>query len=375
MINKDRLVEEFINAVRISSLGKQEGLYAAHIRKRLEALGMEVAIDEEAGKKAGSNTGNIVGRLKGNIATAPTLLFCAHMDTVAATEGLEPVVREETIYSRGDTILGADDKSGIEAVLEAIRHLKEENLPHGDLEVLFTVGEEIGLLGSRYQDMKMLRASMGFVLDSGGRPGTVINQGPTQDKIKATIKGKAAHAGICPEEGISAIQVAARAIDSMKLLRIDDETTANVGVIAGGNATNVVCDRVTLEGEARSQKGEKLDAQTAHMVKCLEEACRAFGAEVEVQTERMYPPFSVKEQEPVIRLAREAAEAAGLPFNLKFTGGGSDTNFLNVRGIPSINLATGMDKVHSTEERISIRDLVDTARYVAAIIERAGKIK
>jgi tripeptide aminopeptidase len=368
MINEERLVHEFIELVKIDSLSRKEAGLARVLKQKLEVLGLEVINDEKSAGTAGTDGGNLLGILKGNVKGVPTILFAAHMDTVMPGEGICPFVEGSVIKSNGTTILGADDKSGIAAVLEALRHLIEEELPHGDIEVLFTIGEEVGLLGSRYLDYSLLKAKIGFVLDSGGPPGTIINQGPAQVRIKAVITGKTAHAGVNPEDGISAIQVAAKAIDRMKLLRIDEETTANIGVISGGNVTNIVCDSVTIEGEARSLSDDKLERQTGHMLDCLEQACAEFGAKLTVTPERLYPAFLVDSTDSLIELARRAASRAGLKAKVIASGGGSDTNFFNARGIKTLNLGTGMNKVHTNEENIDIKDLTGTARYVAALI-------
>lgn len=369
MIDKDRIIKEFIELVSIASPSRKEKSFCEYLQKVLREMGLEVTIDEKSGEMAGSNTGNLFARLKGNRENVPALLFAAHMDTVEPAENIEPVIENGSIKSRGKTILGADDKSGIAAVLEAIRHIKEEKIPHGDVEVLFTVGEEIGLLGSSCLDYGLITAKTGFVLDSTGDPGTIVNQGPAQDKIQALIYGKSAHAGIKPEEGINAIQVAARAIDRMKLLRIDAETTANIGIIKGGTATNIICDKVVLEGEARSLHDNKLEQQTQHMLEELSKAGDEFGAKVEIEQERVYSAFYIPTKQRTVQLAVKAVEALGLKLVIGASGGGSDTNNFNARGIEAVNLGTGMNKVHTTEEFILTEHLFQTAQLVARIIE------
>jgi tripeptide aminopeptidase len=371
MINQERLVKEFIEMVKIDSLSNKEGRFAAYLKEKLEELGLETVIDEQAGQAVDSDTGNLLGRLKGNRAEAPKLFFSAHMDTVAPGEGIQPQIREGAIYSNGSTILGGDDKAGIAAIIEALRHIKEEKIEHGDIEVLFTIGEETGLWGARYLNYDLLQSKTGFVLDSDGEPGTIICQAPAHDKIYAVIYGEAAHAGMSPEKGVSAIQVAARAINSMQLLRIDEETTANIGVIKGGIATNIVCDRVELEGEARSLDEEKLQQQLTQMLNCLQIACKEMGARLETKIERQYPAFRLNKDEVVVQLARSAAEALGLKAQVIASGGGSDANYFNHRGIKAINLGIGMSKVHTKEEFIKIKDLVMMAHYVVAIVGKA----
>lgn len=372
MVNKERLIESFIEMVQIDSQSKEEDRFAAYLKVEMEKLGIEVVEDTHSASAANVETGNVIGRFKGNKEGVQTILLCAHMDTVLPGKNIRPVIRDGIICSNGDTILGADDKSGIAAILEALKCLNEKNIPHGDIEILFTFGEEIGLLGARYLNYGLLKARSGYVLDSGGSPGTIINRGPAQDNINAVIYGKAAHAGANPETGISSIQVAARAIDRMRLSRIDEETTANIGKIYGGKATNIICDYIVLEGEARSLNESKLELQTKHMIDCLQKACDDYGAKLECKTERMYPSFYVNEKEAVVQKAKTAGARIGLNVNVKSTGGGSDIHFFNTSGICTINLATGMNKVHTTEEEISIDDLFDIARYVVAIVEEYG---
>lgn len=374
MINQERLVNEFLELIRIDSPSRKEGAVAAVLIRKLHELGLEVQVDEQSAKQAGCETGNLHGYLKGEKKDIPALLFSAHMDTVMPGEKINPNIEDGVISSDGSTILGSDDKSGIAAILEAIRHIQEDKHPHGDIEVLFTIGEEIGLLGSKHLDYGLLKAEIGFVLDSGGQPGTIINQGPAQDQITAVIHGKAAHAGFNPQDGISAIQAAAKAIDRMKLLRIDEETTANIGIISGGTATNIVTDYVEIKGEARSLSEGKLDSQSRHMADCLEKACAEIGARLELSIDREYTAFHVPEDAKVIKLARKAANDLQLPAALVSTGGGSDVNIFNTRGISTVNLGTGMSKVHTKEEFIKVDDLVTMAKFVAAIILTAARV-
>ncbi len=370
MIKQERLVKEFVDMVKIDSPSYKEGKFAVYLKKLLEDLGLEVVIDEHVGQVVGSDTGNIVAKLKGNLAGKQTILFSAHMDTVSPGEGINPQVKDGAIYSDGTTVLGGDDKAAVAVLLEVIRHIKEENIEHGDIEFLFTVAEEAGVWGSHYFDDKLLSAKIGFVLDCDGDPGMIICQAPVHDKIYATIYGKAAHAGMNPEEGVSAIQVAARAINNMKLLRIDEETTANIGVISGGLATNIVCEKVKLQGEARSLDEEKLQQQMTHMLNCLQKACKEMGARLETKIERQYPAFQLDENEEVVQIAKNAAADLGLTPKVIASGGGSDANYFNHRGIKTVNLAIGMSKVHTKEEYIKVDDLVGTAHYVMAIIDK-----
>jgi tripeptide aminopeptidase len=281
------------------------------------------------------------------------------------------MIRDGIIYSDGTTILGGDDKSGIAAILEAVRYIKENNIPHGDIEVAFTIAEESGMHGAKNMDYSWLKSKLAFVLDSSGSVGSVVIQAPAQYKTYSTIKGKASHAGVAPEDGISAIQVAARAIENMKLLRVDEETTANIGSITGGGATNIVCDKVDLAMEARSLVRSKVEAQAKHMLECIENACREFGAEHETKQSLSYPEVNLKKDAAIVELVGAAIRKIGLEPSLKSTGGGSDTNIISGKGLQAVTLGIGMSNVHTTSEYIAISDMEKTAELVAAIIREA----
>lgn len=370
MVNSSRIIEEFLELVRVDSVSGQERRVADLLKKKLAALGLEV-FEDRAGQAVGSATGNVIGRLPGSGGDG-ALLLCAHMDTVEPGRGVRPVVEGGVIRSSGDTVLGADDKAGIAAILEALRVIREQEMEHGGLEVVFTIWEEGGLFGAKNLDYSLITARTGFVLDSDGAPGTIVTRAPYQDKIGATITGRAAHAGINPESGINAIQVASHAISQMKLGRVDDETTSNIGIITGGKAINIVPDSVNIQGEARSLDEAKLEAQTEHMCRALREAAGQFGAIADIRTEKIYTGFNLAQDSPPVRLAVEAARSLGLSPSLEKTGGGSDANVFNGMGIAAAVLGIGMKKVHTTEEYITVADLVDNARYLLEIIKAAG---
>ncbi len=366
MINRKRLVDEFMEMVRVDSESKREGRMSALLMEKLEHLGFAVYVDD-AGPKTGSDTGNLIARLSGN-AEAPAIMFSAHMDTVSPGRGINPVEENGLIRSDGTTVLGADDKAGIAAVLEAVRVTVEQKMPHGDLELVFTVCEEVGLSGAKFLDFSRLTARMGYVLDSNGPAGTIINLGPSQDEIYAEMLGVAAHAGINPEDGVNAVQVASRAIANMRLGRIDQETTANIGIISGGVAINIVPDKVMIKGETRSLREEKRIKQSRAICDALEQAAREGGAQVQVNVETVYPAMAVPVDAPVVQLAEKAALAIGLKPVVKDTGGGSDTHIFNENGISAVNLGIAMQKVHTIDEFITVRDLVLDASYVLSII-------
>lgn len=366
MVNRERMVEEFTELVRVDSLSLQERKMADLLKAKLESMGFEV-YEDDAGSKAGGNAGNLICTIKGEKKVSPILLM-AHMDTVVPGIGKKPVVEGNIIKTDGTTILGGDDAAGIECILEALRVLKEDNLPHGDIQIVFTIGEEEGLLGAKHLDYSKIYAKYGFVLDDGGEIGEVAVTAPTQDKIDVTVIGKAAHAGVEPEKGISAIQITADAISRMQLGRIDDETTANIGVISGGQATNIICDKVTIKAEARSRNEDKLRKQTAHMKECFELAAAKFGGSVDFKSETAYPAFNIKNDNKIMDILRKAAQNTGLELKPVPTGGGSDTNIINSKGIQAVDVSVGMDKVHSVQEQINIDDMVKAARFLVSII-------
>ena len=366
-MNNDRLISQFLDYVKIASPSAKEGNFAKILKRDMEDIGFEVIVDD-AGVKANSDTGNLIGYLKGTKDVDP-IIFCAHMDTVTPCENIEPVIEDGIIKSAGNTILSGDDKAGIVSILEGIRHIKENNIPHGDIEVIFTICEETGLLGSKYLDYSKVKSKMAFILDSGGDVGEVVVQGPAQNQIFAEFHGRAAHAGLSPEKGISAIQVASRSIDRMKLLRIDEETTANVGTISGGAATNIVADYVSVELEARSLNMEKLNKQTDHMVDTIEEASKDYNSKVDIRVENIYPVFTVAEDEAILEVIKKAMEKTNLKYHPTSTGGGSDTNIFNGKGIKTVTLGIGMKNAHSVDEYIAVDDIIKSAELVVGIIE------
>lgn len=369
MINRNRLVDSFIKYVQIDSTSKDEMNFAEYIRTELKSLGTEVTFDL-AGEKIDGNTGNMIARLKGSKDADP-ILFSCHLDTVVPGIGIKPVIRDNTIYSDGSTVLGSDDKAGVAAVIEALRALKENSIEHGTIEVVFTIAEEVGLLGSKNIDYDNIDSRMAFVLDSGGSPGEIIVSGPAQDKINVKVSGRAAHAGLAPESGISAINVAAQAISRMNLLRIDENTTANIGSINGGKATNIVTPEVEIKAEARSLCNSKLMKQSEHMVECFEMAAEEHGAQVDIEVTRAYNAFNIDKDDVIVDIARKACENIGVQSSICSSGGGSDTNVFNENGIKAVNLGIGMKKVHTLEEHISIEDLENSARLALELIKLA----
>jgi len=376
MIQEKRLVAEFIELVQIDSETGSEQEISAVLKRKFSELGLAVEEDDSAAR-TGHGSGNLFCLLPASAqGKAPKLLFTSHMDTVKPGRGIKPQIGDDGyIRSDGTTILGSDDKAGLAAMLEAIRVLKEQGIPHGQIQFVITAGEEAGLKGSRAMDPQRLDADFGFALDSNGKIGDIAVAAPTQAKIHITFRGRSAHAGVNPEDGISAISVAGRAVAAMKLGRIDKETTANIGRFSGGieGATNIVVERADLEGEARSLVQEKLDRQVEAMRQTCEAAAREAGAQVDFHSEIIYPALKFDESAPVVALASRALRASGCTPRPFHSGGGSDANMFNGYGVPTVNLAIGYLDIHTTQERIAVKDLVKTAEIVVNIVREAAR--
>ncbi|MCP3743308.1 tripeptidase T [Paenibacillus sp. A3M_27_13] len=371
---KDRIVQEFMELVQVDSETKNEQEISRVLKEKFNALGLEV-MEDDSRERTGHGSGNLIVTWKAEgVEQAPKLFFTCHMDTVTPGKGIKPQLGEDGwIRSDGSTILGSDDKAGIAALFEAIRVVREQNIPHGQIQFVITAGEESGLMGARLMKPEVLDSDFGYALDSNGEVGSICIAAPTQARIEMKITGKSAHAGVNPEDGISAIQVASKAISKMKLGRIDKETTANIGSFEGGGATNVVCDFVLIRAEARSIVQEKVNHQIQHMREALETTTREFGAQGEFRSEVIYPAFSFTEHDEVVQVAQRAIQGLGLATPTFHSGGGSDANVFNGLGIPTVNLAVGYQNIHTTEEKIKADDLVKVAEVVIALIQETTK--
>lgn len=374
MIREDRLVQLFLDLCSIDAPSKREANVVAWTKRYLEGIGLEVS-EDDAGARTGGDANNLIVWLRGNLPDAPKVFLSAHFDTVEPTEGLVIEERDGVFYSASDTILGADDKGGMAPAIEAVRALKESGEPHGDVCLLLSVQEEIGLRGAAAMRLEDLGLDFGYVLDTGPPVGSFVTRTATHDKLDVLIHGRPAHAGKDPEKGINAIQVAAAAISGMTLGRVGPETTANLGIIEGGAAVNVVCPFVNIRAEARSTNVRELDEQIAHMIRRFEQAAADFGATVEIDHQRHYDAFNIPEDAPVVRVAQAASRALGWEPVLRTTLGGSDANVFNSKNLPTVVVATGMDLIHTHDERMSRRDLIDTARLAYQLLVEAGRQK
>jgi tripeptide aminopeptidase len=380
MINQERIKNLLLELVQIDSISREERDVAERVKQICEELGAEVFIDD-AGEKVGGNTGNVIARFPGTIPDAEPIMMSAHMDTVVPGRGVKPIVEGDIIRTDGTTVLGGDDKSGVSVIIETIRCLHEQSIPHAPIDAIFSICEEVGLLGAKHVDMSKVRAKYGIVFDSDD-PGFLFTKGPSANHFEFKIHGLESHAGVAPEQGISAIKIAAEGISAMKLGRIDEETTANIGVIHGGEATNIITNLVTLKGEARSLDDAKLEAQTAHMVKCLEDAAAKYEvnvdgvttkARVESAVTREYYAMDVSDDSRVVKLVKEAATRMGLDVKTLASGGGCDANIFNKRGIECANLGTGMRAIHTVKEWLDVKDMYASAEMTLEIMRLNGE--
>lgn len=377
LVEKARIRDLLIELVRIDSLSRKERQVALRLEREMRELGAAEVFTDDAGTRVGGDTGNVIALFPGNRPNAPALLLSAHMDTVVPGEGVKPVVEGDVIRTDGSTVLGGDDKSGVAIICECLRILRDRGLPHGPIDVVFTICEEKGLLGAKHLDVSRLRARSGVVLDSDA-PGFLFTRAPGANSIFARVHGLEAHAGMAPERGLSAIQIAARAIANMRLGRIDEETTANLGSIHGGQATNIVPNMVELRGEARSHDDRKLAAQTEHMRRALEEAAAAAtisldgarrAGRIEFRAERQYESMSLPDAAPIVELVVRAGQALGQTVTVAGMGGGCDANILNRRGFEVANLGTGMRDIHTVKEWLDVNDMVLGAEILLKAIQ------
>lgn len=372
MIKEERLAETFKSLVQIDSESKNEAEMARELGYILESMGAEVQTDP-AGDLIGGDCGNLIARFKGNV-QAPVLLFSAHMDTVAPGKGIRPRLEEGVFTSDGTTVLGADDKSAIAILLECLRALQENDLPHGPIELVFTVAEEMGLLGAKHLDFDRLTAQYGYVLDTTDTE-VLVNQAPGANRFEIQVHGKDAHAGTAPEKGINAIHLAAKALAELQIGRIDAETTCNIGVIEGGIAGNIVPKLVKLQGEVRSHDTDKLEAVTEDIRGAFRQVVQIHQAEtgedlpsVDMRVENDFSRTHIPTDHPVVTLALQAAKNLDRSLELKTTGGGADANIFFEKGIMTGVLGTGMRDMHTVRESIALADMTRTARLVLEII-------
>jgi len=362
MVNKTRLLDTFLEYIQIDSESRNEKEMAERLVADLKALGLEVKTDH-AGEGFGSNGFNVCAYLEGTLPGEPTI-YCAHMDTVAPGNGIKPIVEKGIVHSDGTTILGADDKSGVAEIMEAVRTIIENQIPHRNTEILFTIGEDCGLDGAKHMDYSMLKSKEALVFDHGGPIGKVVNCGPGHFRVRAEVIGRSSHAGNAPEKGINAIQVMAKAIAKMNLMRIDEETTCNISMMKSDYATNIVPEKAEFLAEIRSRDENKLKAQAEHMRTCLQEVCDEMGAKLNFDISVTFASFNLALEDPLVKRVQDSCGRLGLPFCAEKGGGGSDANIMVLHGIKPLVVGCGMEKVHTNEEYVEVEQLNQAAEMI-----------
>lgn len=380
-INEKRLVDTFLELVRIDSESFHEKAIQEFLVQKLKSLGASSVYVDKAGSKYDTDAqGNIMASFKGTRKSDPILLVC-HMDTVPPGRGIKPIVKKDRITSSGDTVLGGDDKAGIAIILEVLACLKEQKPLHAPVEVLFTLTEESGMRGAKNLEYKKLKSREGLILDNEEYDELLI-QGPSVTDVEVWIKGIPSHAGVCPEKGISALEVAAKALSIMKLGRIDKETVANFAIIKGGTATNIVTEDIYLKGEARSLKESKLEKQLAHMKSCFEKAAKGFvkkvdgkviRPEIKFCTSRRYGSVCVAKNAPIVKLVTQAAKEQGVALRACASGGGCDANVLSGFGFTLPNLGVGVQKCHTTAEYLELKPFFTAFKIVFGTVLKYQK--
>ncbi len=367
-IDTKSLLARFLDYVQIDSESNFELPMCQRVEKDLKDMGLEVTTDNLEGK-TNSNGYNVYGTLAGNKELEP-ILFCAHLDTVVPGLGVKPQVCEDGfVRTDGTTILGADDKAGVCAILEAVKAAKSlQNRP--TIEVIFTVQEEVGMFGAKHLDYGRIQSKVGIILDSCDPPNKIITSAPGQNKIQAKIFGKRAHAGVNPEKGISAIAVGAAAIGKMNLFRIDEETTCNIGTFRAEGPTNIISPEAYLEFEVRSRSKAKLEAQTKHILDKLEETCKEWSVTMEQEVFTSYQGFALADSHPLVEKVMEGVRILGMEPETVETGGGSDANVFNEKGIAALNIGIGSQFVHTTEEQQNIEHLNQVSQLCYELVAK-----
>lgn len=372
MINRERLANTFKWLVGIDSVSREESEISQAIQSVLAGMGAKIRVDDAA-SRIGGNAGNVVARFDGNSAVPP-LMLNAHMDTVEPGRGVRAIFEDGVFRSDGSTILGADDKSAIAVIIETMRIIQERGIPCGPVEVVLTVCEEIGLMGAKHLDFSLISARYGYALDASNTEG-IVTRAPAANRFEIRVHGKAAHAGAAPEDGVNAILLASRAVAALTLGRIDAETTCNIGTIEGGTATNIVPDRVTLQGEVRSHDTGKLNRVTDTILSTFDQVIAAAASPdggvspaVDWDIHPDFPATHIDADHPVVTLAQRAAANLGRTITPQSTGGGADANIFFDKGIVTGVLGTGMKNMHTVRESIALEDMVRMTELTLEIL-------
>lgn len=369
------LLDLFLELCAIPSPSGHERAVADRVGAYLTSLGLEWD-EDHAGARIDGDTGNVYCRLPSTDGGTGTPIFlCAHTDTVPPEAAIEPVVEDGVVRNAGGTILGSDNKAAVVAMLGAVRRIVEEDRPHAGIELVFTPQEEVSLRGAEAFDHTRLHAQTGYVYDQGAPIGEIVLGAPHGRLLDFRFHGQASHAGMHPEDGRSAIQAASRAIADFRLGRIDEETSASVGVISGGTARNVVPEWCSLSAEVRSHDEAKAVALVREMLETAAFAASLSDCEVESEVRPSFPGYRFREGDPPVRMAAEALERTGYPASYALTGGGADANVFNARGLRCVNLANGMTDIHTPDERIAVADLEGMVEVTLALVDVARETR
>lgn len=369
------IIQRFLELVQIDGESGNESATALYCKKHLEMAGARVNFDN-AGQQSGSNSGNLIAIIDATTGDVPPLLLNSHLDTVVPGNNIKPIIRDGTITSDGTTILGADNRAGLAAIIDGLTTLAQSNASHGRIEVLLTICEESGLLGAKFCDYSTISAHHGFSLDSSGL-GSIITSAPGYEAIDVTIRGRAAHAGIDPESGINAIRLCAQALALIPQGRIDEMTTINIGTITGGVARNIVAETCRSNLEIRSHNVDTLERTVKLVEKAFRDSIAKQAFSVNHQTvipeltfirDREFEAFHVPETHDLVAISKHAISSIGRNATVMSKMGGSDANVFNAKGIDTVILGTGQTAVHSLDERITISDLIDGGRLVMQLI-------
>lgn len=364
---KRSIVDLLLQLIAINSKSRNEKRLTDFIIRELNSIGISAIIDE-TDKIIGGNSGNIFATVEGSNKQIPTILLNAHLDTVNTGDGKDIKVDIEKITRNGEFPFGADDKVGIAVILESLKRIKDDDSKHGDIEILFTVAEEIGLLGAKHFNYTKSRANIAYILDSHGKAGQIVRAAPTQKSLNFKFKGRAAHAGVEPEKGHNSILAASKAISQMKIGRIDKETTANIGKINGGQARNIVPELTTVQGEVRSHDNTKLSKLIDEMVAISEKEAKKHKCEIEIEIIDEYQGYKWESGNEVIKRAVSAAKKTGIKPELTITGGGSDTNIFNAKGLQSVAISVGYENPHSASEIVYIAEMEKAVDWLTMIL-------
>ena len=367
---KERLIEEFIRLCEIPSPSGSEELVGKYVTEELERLGLKVK-EDDAAAKCGAGCGNIHSYIRGKVDRS--VLLCAHIDTVPVSGEIDVVRNGDFLENRNRAILGADDKAAVAILLALAKKYTDVQPPIG-IELLFTVREEVGLAGAKAFDIGALKSQFGFVFDHPSPIGELMVEAPTHQRITARFTGVSAHAGICPEEGKSAVVAAAKAIESMQLGRIDERSTANVGAVKGGTAVNVVPESCGVLAEVRSLDHEKAVEMAQGIIDACTWAAGACDVDVNTKVEEEFHAFSLSRGSRSVKAAATALADLGIKADYIASGGGSDANAFQAKGFDCLNVANGTEAVHTADERVSVESLETMLDLGHAIVARSANM-